>query len=116
MAETMTATVTDIRERAARNARSVVAQGDGADALREALFFHRLAARLAIGGLLGVVVCGWLLAERLAPVLTPGLFGILALGSFCVGTVIAFGVMRFIITRTFLRPTARLVEAAERIA
>ena len=96
--------------------RAIIAQGDGEDVLREALFFHRVAARLSMAGLAGAAVCGWLLFGRLRPVLTPGLFGLLFLGSFCLGTLIAFGCVRFMLTRTFLRPTARLVEAAERIA
>lgn len=84
--------------------------------LHESLFFQRLADRLAIGGLLGLGVCAWLLRDTLAAIGDARRLGLLFAASFCLGTFIALVVVRTLIARLFLRPTARLTEAAERVA
>lgn len=88
---------------------------DEASAQREAFFFQRLADRLAGAGAVGLVACAWVLREELAA-FASWKGAILFLGAFCLGTFMAVAIVRLLVGRLFLRPTARLIDVAERIA
>ena len=106
-----TVTVTDIR---AHGTHATAMRDD--EATREALFFHRLALRVAAAGAAVAATCGWLVYARLASTLTLGLFALLLVGCVGIAAMISLLVVRAIVTRAFLRPAAGLIVATERIA
>lgn len=97
-------------------ARGTRREADDQSAEHEALFFQRLADRLALLGAIGLAACAWALRAELAAFASPGKGLLLFLGSFCCGTFVAVTVVRVLVARIFLRPTARLIDVAERIA
>lgn len=82
-------------------------------ALREALYFQRMADRLALVGVAALAGCAWFLRDALAAVAEAGTLALLFLASLCLGTVMAVIVVRVVIARVFLRPAARLIEVVE---
>jgi methyl-accepting chemotaxis protein len=106
------------RERADRDADMITGndQRAGDAILHDSLFFQRLADRLAFAGLLGLGACAWALRDLLPAIGTGRRLWVLVAASVCFGTFIANVIVRFLVGRLFLRPTARLTEAAERVA